>query len=110
MSNTQHYRQTGGLSPVLRGTTGRALSRLEWQHLIRAVSVRSEEQIQEEEIEAVCQIGAKHRRDDRARAGLEQQLTQLVPMSASRLQAIGDLTTLSVSEVVADAVRQVRRS
>jgi hypothetical protein len=110
MSDLQPYRPSGGLSAITWGTTGRALSRLEQQHLIRTARVRSEALVQEEKIEAVCGLGQRAQQGVALMTQLEQQLSQLVPMSASRLQAIGDLTTLSVSEVVADAVRQVRRS
>jgi len=110
MSELQPYRPSGGLSAFTRGTTGRALTRLEQQHLVRTASVRSEALVQEEKIEAVCQLGQWAQQGIALMTQLEQQLSQLVPLAASRLQAIGDLTTLSVSEVVADAVHQVRRS
>ncbi len=109
MSSIQPYRPSGGLAPILRGATGRALSRVEQQHLVRVTTVRSEALIQEEKVEAVCQLGQRAQQGIALMTQLEQQLSQLVPLSASRLQAIGDLTTLSVSEVVVDAVRQVRR-
>lgn len=110
MSELQPYRTSGGLSAFTRGTAGRALSRLEQQHYVRTASVRSEALVQEGKIEAVCQLGQRAQQGVALMTQLEQQLSQLVPLATSRLQAIGDLTTLSVSELVADAVRQVRRS
>jgi hypothetical protein len=38
---------------------------------------------------------------------LEQQLAQLVPIAASRLQAIGDMHALASAEVVAQATRRL---
>jgi hypothetical protein len=98
MSELQLYNPVGGLAAITRGATGRALYRLEQQHLVRTARVRSEALVQEEKIEAVCQLGQRAQQGVALMTQLEQQ------------QAIGDLTTLSVSEVVADAVRQVRRS
>ncbi|WP_460837701.1 hypothetical protein [Nocardioides marmoraquaticus] len=39
---------------------------------------------------------------------LEQQLTQLVPMATSRLQAIGDMHALASAQVVSETSRRLR--
>jgi hypothetical protein len=39
----------------------------------------------------------------------EQQLAQMFPMAATRLQAIGDMVTFGATEIVADTVMALRR-
>ena len=39
---------------------------------------------------------------------LEHQLANLVPLAASRLQAIADMTCLAVAEVVGDTLHRLR--
>jgi len=40
---------------------------------------------------------------------VEQQLGQTVPLAVSRLQAVGDLATLAMSQVVSDMAARLRR-
>jgi hypothetical protein len=40
---------------------------------------------------------------------MEQQLASMVPLAASRLQAIGDMVALAAVDIVADTRRQVGR-
>ncbi|WP_460841119.1 hypothetical protein [Nocardioides marmoraquaticus] len=40
---------------------------------------------------------------------LEQQLSQMMPLATSRLQAIGDMHALASAEIVADTARWLGR-
>jgi hypothetical protein len=58
---------------------------------------------------AVGYVGKKAMQEVALISQLEQQLSTLVPLATSRLQAIGDITALSAAEIVSDTVRKVNR-
>lgn len=59
-------------------------------------------------VDGVTYIGRQAMQDLAMLSQLEQQLSALVPLAASRLQAIGDMTALVVSTIVSDAGRKLR--
>lgn len=59
--------------------------------------------------DAVTQVGGRALQRVAMLSQLEQQLAQSVPIAATRLQGIADLTTMGVGEVVLDSVYRLRR-
>lgn len=64
--------------------------------------------LQAAKVDALAYVGRRAMQDIARLTQLEQQLVLMVPMASGRLQAIGDLTALAVTEVVTDTLRKVR--
>lgn len=88
---------------------GRALARLEGQTILSRAHIEGQADLQIARVEAVAAVGASALQSVALVTQLEQQLAQQMPLAASRLQAIGDMTALAAAEVVADTTRRVRR-
>lgn len=65
-------------------------------------------QLQSVRAEAVNYVGKRAMQQVAMMSQLEQQLALMAPMASGRLQAIGDMTALSVAEVVSDTLRRMR--
>ncbi len=98
--------------PTLRRSESRELNRslgsLSADTRIEQARIEQAAELQAVRADAVAYVGKRPLHDVAMVSQLEQQLTRLVPLAASRLQAIGDMTSLSVADVVSDTLRQVR--
>lgn len=97
------------LSPSDARRVGRGLSRLEGQSSLDVARIDHVAELQIAKVEAVAQIGVRAQQSVALVTQMEQQLTQTVPLAASRLQAIGDLTALALAEVVADTTWKLKK-
>ena len=92
----------------LRGT-GRPLARMESRHLVRQTAIQNEGELQVERVHAVGYVGQQGMQVVAMVSQMEANLATLVPASVSRLQAIADLISLEVADVVSQTVRKVCR-
>lgn len=90
-------------------TASRSLERLEMQTDLGLARIEQAAELQVGRIRAVVYVGKKAMQEVALLSQLEGQLSTLVPLAASRLQAIGDLVTLEAADVVAETVREVMR-
>jgi hypothetical protein len=58
-------------------------------------------------VEGLAAVGGVGLQAVAATTQLEQQLTQMVPLAASRLEAIGNMIALGITGVIADTTRQL---
>lgn len=87
----------------------RALVCIGTQTQVGLAQIESEAELQMGRLLAVSYIGKRAMHEVAMVSQLEGQLAALVPLAASRLQAIGDIVALEAADVVADTVRRVRR-
>lgn len=100
----------GGLLARLEaGQTSRALSRLEEQTNYGLARIEQAAELQGARVQAVAYVGRQAMQAVALVSQVEQQLGQLCPLAVSRLQAVADVTTLEIVEVVGDTGRRVRR-
>lgn len=100
-----------GYVPATRWSrnTSRALARLDSDTEISLSVVESKAEIQAAKAMAVSYVGKRAMHEVAMVSQLEQQLSTVVPMATSRLQAIGDMVALSAAEVVAETLYRVNR-
>lgn len=89
--------------------TGRALARIDAKTEVGLAEIESKAELQVARVMAVSYVGKRAIHEVAMISQLEQQLSTLVPMATSRLQAIGDMVALEAADVVADTVRRVSR-
>lgn len=98
--------------PTIRRRESRQLNRslgtLDARTRLEAARIEQAAELQAVRADAVAYVGKRALHDVALVSQLEQQLASLVPVAAGRLQAIGDMTSLAVAEVVSDTLRQVR--
>jgi hypothetical protein len=91
---------------------GRAASRFEQRTYVQTrmalAQIEQAADLQAARVEAVAYVGKQGMQAVAFVSQVEQQLAQLVPLATGRLQALADITALSVAEVVGDTVRKVR--
>jgi hypothetical protein len=111
MSTLDRYTNRSGLAlhPSDARRVGRGLSRLEGQTALDVARVDAVAEVQAARAEAVAQVGGRAMQAVAIVTQLEQQLATAVPLAASRLQAIGDMTALATADVVADAAWKLKR-
>lgn len=107
MGNLEQYRAAtqGGVSRA----TGRALSRVHDDTCMTRAVVEARADIEAAKTDAVGFVAQRAMQDVAFLSQVEQTLGQTVPLAVSRLQAIGDLATLGIGQVVTDTVFQLRR-
>ncbi len=88
--------------------TGRALARMESRHLLRLAQIQDEAELQVERVQAVGYVGQQGMQVVALVSQMEGNLSSLVPLATSRLQAIGDIVALEVADVVSQTPRRVR--
>lgn len=86
----------------------RALGGMEACNALQAARIEQAADLQATRVDAITYVGRRAMQDIARLTELEQQLVLMVPMASGRLQAIGDLTALAVTEVVNDTLRKVR--
>lgn len=101
----------GSDRPTVRRSESRQVNRtlgtLDAQTRLEAAHIKQAAELQAVRAHAVAYVGKRAMHDVALLSQLEHQLSALVPMAAGRLQAIADMTSLGVAEVVSDTVRQV---
>jgi len=97
------------LSPREFRANGRALSRIDSQTEIGLAKIEQAAELQVGRVAAVAYVGKRAMHEVAMISQLEQQLSALVPMATSRLQAIGDMVALEAADVVSDTTRRVGR-
>lgn len=65
-------------------------------------------EVQAVRAEAVSYVGKRAMQNVTLVSQLEEKLALMAPMASGRLQAIADITAISVAEVVSDTLRRVR--
>jgi hypothetical protein len=87
----------------------RAVSRAQQGTGVALVRIDGQVAVEEAVVQGVAAIGGTAMRQIAMVSQLESQLGQLVPAAVSRLQAIGDMTALAMTDVVSDSVRRLNR-
>jgi len=105
MSDIQLYRP-GALEPR---RVSKALDRLAAQTGLTVAEIQAQAEIEAEKIEGIGYVGAVAQQRVALLTQMEQQLSQTVPLAASRLQAIGDMAVLGMADVVGSAARRIGR-
>jgi len=109
MSCIDRYSSGGLTSPLLSRQVDRSLARLRAGTVVQVARVDSRATVQAAQVDAVAAVAQRALQNVAFVTQIEQQLGQAVPMAVSRLQAIGDLSTLAMSQVVTDTATQLRR-
>ena len=108
MSNIEQYR-SAGISRTTSRQLGRALSRIDGNASLDIARVEARADIQNAQVEAMAAVTQRGLQGVAFISQVEQQLAQTVPLAASRLQAIGDIGALGISQVVMDTTNKLRR-
>jgi hypothetical protein len=87
---------------------GRALARLDGRTEIGIAQIESEAELQAARIMAVGYVGKRAMHEVAMISQLEQQLSEIIPASAPRLRAIGDMVALAAADLVASTVWRVQ--
>jgi arginase family enzyme len=87
---------------------GRALARLDARTEIGIAQIESQAELQAARIMAIGYVGRRAMNEVAMISQLEQQLSEIVPSSAPRLRAIGDMVALAAAEIVASTVWRVQ--
>lgn len=105
MSTMQPYRP----SPIEARRISRGLSRLAVETGLAVAGIEARAEIDGAVIDGIAFVGQRAMQDVALLTQLEQQLATAVPLAASRLQAIGDMTALGMADVVAGTARRLGR-
>jgi hypothetical protein len=89
---------------------GRELTTIDAQTEVAIAHVDSTSDVEAAKVDAVGSVGKRAMWIVADVSQVEQQLSQLVPLAVSRLQAIGDVTAITAAEIVADLSGKLRRS
>jgi hypothetical protein len=103
---TQSVERPGGR--LVGRPTSRAIARLDQQTEFATAVVQAEAEVQAVRVDAVGFVAQRGMQDVAYLSQVEQTLGQTVPIAVSRLQAIGDLATLGIGQVVTDTVSRLR--
>lgn len=87
---------------------GRELARIDARTEIGIAQIESQAELQAARIMAVGYVGRRAMNEVAMISQLEQQLSEIVPASAPRLRAIGDMVALAAAEIVASTVWRVQ--
>jgi hypothetical protein len=107
MSNRQEIQLASAGRPLPK-KLAREMARLDGQTELTVAAVRARADVQSSKVDAVISVGQRAMQGVAFLSQVEQQLGQTVPLSVTRLQAIGDLTTLGVGEIVTDTITMLR--
>jgi hypothetical protein len=108
MGNIDIYPSAAGGRAVSR-QVGRALNRVEGGASIDIARVEARADIQAAQVDAMTAVTQRGLQGVAFISQVEQQLAQVVPLAASRLQAIADIGALGLSQVVMDTANKLRR-
>jgi uncharacterized membrane protein YdfJ with MMPL/SSD domain len=96
---------------LVRGASrhvGRSLANLDGQTCLQVAQAHSKADIHAAQVDAVAAVAQRAMQGIAFVSQIEQQLGQVVPLAVSRLQAIGDITAMSLAQVVVDTANGVR--
>lgn len=96
-----------GLAARESRQVSRELARLDARGQIELARISQQANLQAERVAAVGYVGKRAMHEVAMLSQLEVQLSALVPSATPRLQGIGDLTALSMADVVSETVRRV---
>jgi hypothetical protein len=102
-------RAASGLGRLEARRVGYGLARLSGQTQVGLARIEAQADLQALRADAVAHVGQRAMQGVAMLSQLEQQLTQLVPVATSRLQAIGDMAALGMASIVGDTVRRLDR-
>ena len=97
------------LATGIMSVQSRAIARLQARTQMELAEVARQAALQVTRVEAVACVGRRAMFETALLTQTEASLAALVPLAASRLQALADVATLGIAEVVADTVRLVTR-
>jgi hypothetical protein len=86
----------------------RSLAAIHDQGLVKLGEVQQQALVQTAKADAVAYVGRSAMLHVAMLSQAEQELAQLVPLAASRLQGIADTVTLTLAEVVVDTATRMR--
>lgn len=108
MSEIQPYSSGSALvptSPSPWSQHGRAINRLASSTELAQLNAAARAQIEQARLDAIDQVAARGMQGVAMVTQFEQQLTQTVPLAASRLQALGDMHALQVAMEISSFTR-----
>jgi hypothetical protein len=88
---------------------GRNLARIQDDTSVQIAKVEARADIDASKIDAVTVVAQRAMQGVAFVSQIEQQLGQTVPIAVTRLQAVGDLATLAMGQVVTDSMTKLRR-
>jgi hypothetical protein len=89
--------------------TNRELIRAQGQAMVRALQTDVEARLADMKIGAAVGLGTSAQQHVATMTAMEGELMKAVPLAASRLEMIGNLTAIATTEIVTDAVAKFRR-
>jgi hypothetical protein len=98
-----------GSAGALQRRTSSGLAAIQSGTELAVGRVQQCEDIQNSQVEAMASVTQRGLQGVAFISQIEQQLAQTVPLAAARLQAIGDIGTLGISQVVMDTANKLRR-
>lgn len=105
MTNMQVYRS----GSIDTWRVSKSLSRLAIETGMTIAYTEAKAEIDATVIHGIAYVGQMAMQDVALLTQMEQQLATAVPLAASRLQAIGDMATLGMADVVAGSPRRLGR-
>jgi hypothetical protein len=90
--------------------TARAVSRVNAQASVEIAHIDAKVSVQAAQIDALSAVAQRGLQGVAFISQVEQQLAQAVPLAATRLQAIGDIGSLGLSQIVMDTANRLRRA
>lgn len=114
MSNLTPYTRSSGIVPggglvPRRSPLGRELARVNGTGLVRAAQTDIEARLTDLKLAAAAGLGTSAQQHVATMTAMEGELVKAVPLAASRLEMIGNLTAIGMTEIVTDAVSKLRR-
>jgi hypothetical protein len=97
------------LSPRESRIAGRALARIDGQTDVGLAKIQQAAELQVERVQAIGYVGQQGMQVVALASQMEANLAKLVPLATTRLQAIGDIVSLEVADVISHTVRRVSR-
>ena len=90
-------------------SVSRTLSQIQGSTSLAIAQVEARAEVQASQVDAMAAITQRALSGVAFISQVEQQLAQAVPIAASRLQAVADIGTLGLTQVVMDTANQLRR-
>ncbi|SDB87247.1 hypothetical protein GA0111570_105311 [Raineyella antarctica] len=112
MSEIQPYTSGSTLVPSSSAPWsqhGRAINRLASSTELATLTAAARAQVEQARLDAIDQVAARGMQGVAMVTQFEQQLTQAVPLAASRLQALGDMHALQVAMEISSFTRGLGR-
>lgn len=117
MGNIQQYgssRQmgayvTGGQVPSRRSAAGKAITAAGERGLVEAVQIEIDSQLDELRLSAAARLVSSAQQQVAMVTAMEGELTRAVPLAGPRLEMMGNLATLGMTEIVTDGITRSRR-